>query len=110
MCLISPYGSFNYKEGGHLVLDELKLILELSPGCIAFIPSALFTHHNIPIAPGEKRQAFTAYTPARMFQWVENGFKCVGKQENIPKKIKKAKGNAVFMAAKKRLPHIFEKM
>jgi hypothetical protein len=113
-CLISPYGSFDHKLGGHLVLHELKLILELPPGSIVFIPSALLTHSNIPIGPGETRQAFTAYTPARMFQWVENDFKNVGgskkTKKKIPHEVKVAKGNIVWEAAKKRFPHMYQFM
>jgi hypothetical protein len=102
LCFISPYGFFDYTAGGHLVLHELKLILELPPGAIAFIPSALITHSNIPIAAGERRQAFTGYTPARMFQWVENGFK---KIEDVPDYLKVLQGDQVWSAARNRLPH-----
>jgi hypothetical protein len=106
MCLISPYGSFDYRAGGHLVLHELKLILELPPGSIVLIPSALITHHNIPIAPGELCQAFTAYTPGRMFQWVENGYKCKGNKK-IKRSVEIAQGNLIWNAGKRRLPHIY---
>jgi hypothetical protein len=108
LCLISPYGSFDYKAGGHLVLHELGLILELPPGSIAFIPSALITHHNIPIAPGETRQAFTAYTPARMFQWVENGYECFNRQPKVSKEIKLEMGRVAWIRGKRRLPHFYQ--
>jgi hypothetical protein len=74
ICLVSPYGKYDWKKGGHLILHELKVVLALPPGSMVFFPSALISHENIPIAPGEERRVFTAFSPANMFQWVENGF------------------------------------
>lgn len=74
ICLVSPYGSYDWRKGGHLILHELKVILALPPGSFVLFPSALISHENIPIAPTEDRRVFTAFSPARLFQWVENGF------------------------------------
>lgn len=73
LCLICPFGKFNHRKGGHLVLHDLHLILELSPGSIAFIPSALIIHSNLGIGHGETRHAITAYTPANIFRWCLDG-------------------------------------
>jgi hypothetical protein len=104
LCLICPFGRFNHTAGGHLVLHELKLILELEPGSIALIPSALITHQNVPIAFGEQRHAFTAYTPARMFQWVDCGFK-LQKELNLSEAKKIERGKQVWKDGRKRFPH-----
>ncbi|KAH9042329.1 hypothetical protein EDB84DRAFT_1232732, partial [Lactarius hengduanensis] len=57
-CSITPLGTFNPKEGGHIVLWDLKMVVEfppgLAPGSTVLIPSALITHSNTPIRPGEK--------------------------------------------------------
>src|ERR1700742_2001655 len=63
LCLICPLGTFNPTRSRHLILHDMKLILEIALGSIALIPSALITHENIPIRPEESRQAITAYTP-----------------------------------------------
>jgi hypothetical protein len=86
LCLVIPLGNFDPGKGGHLILHELRLFLELPPGSIVLFPSAIITHENVSISEGETRQAFTAFTPALMFQWSANGFNRVpemSKQERI---------------------------
>ena len=58
-----------------MILEELKLVIEFPPGSTIFIPSASFTHGNIPIASGESRVSITQYAAGSIFQWVENGFR-----------------------------------
>jgi hypothetical protein len=72
LCLISPYGRFDWKKGGHIILHELKVVLALPPGSLTFIPSALISHENVPIGLNEERRVFTAHSPASLFQWVEH--------------------------------------
>ncbi|KIY61385.1 hypothetical protein CYLTODRAFT_447726 [Cylindrobasidium torrendii FP15055 ss-10] len=43
-------------------------------GVTVFIPSALITHYNLPIAPGETRYSITQYSAGGLFRWVNNGF------------------------------------
>lgn len=74
-CLVCPLGDFDPQKGGHLVLHEPKLILELAPGCCVFIPSACITHENIPIQAGETRNSFTGYMAGAILQWIDQGFK-----------------------------------
>jgi hypothetical protein len=74
LCLVIPVGSFDHTKGGHLVLHELKLYLELPSGSIALFPSAVITHENVGISEEESRRAITAFSSGSMFQWVENGF------------------------------------
>ena len=81
LCVVSPYGKFDWKKGGHLILHELKVVLALPPGSIAIFPSALISHENVPIGIDEERRVFTAYSPARLFQWVSNNFQPVGDAE-----------------------------
>jgi hypothetical protein len=105
MCLISPLGNFDPKKGGHLVLHNLKLIFEVAPGSICLIPSAIMTHSNIGIAPGETRRAITAYTSASVFQYYEEGFGSVPKR---PHGESVALGKQRWAAAIARLPHFDE--
>lgn len=73
-CAITALGSFDSKTGGHLVLWELKLVIEFPPGTTILIPSAFITHSNLPVKPQDVRYSFTQYASGRIFQWIENGF------------------------------------
>ncbi|KAK7022815.1 hypothetical protein VNI00_016942 [Paramarasmius palmivorus] len=73
-CAITALGDFDWRCGGHLVLWDLKLVIEFPPGTTIFIPSALITHSNTSISPGEKRYSFTLYSAGGLFRWVEHGF------------------------------------
>ena len=102
LCMVSPYGSYDYRKGGHLVLHELKFVLALPPGSIVFFPSALITHENIPIALQEVRRVFTAFSPSYMFQWVEEG--C----QQVPERTEKERtnlGEEEWVRQRKRFPH-----
>jgi hypothetical protein len=104
LCMACPLGSFDYKKGGHLILHELKLILEVPAGSIALFPSALVAHENIPIQPGETRQAITAFTSANLFQYRDNGFESVPKDRT--KAEMEAEGDAVWAEGLARFPHV----
>jgi hypothetical protein len=106
LCLVMPFGNFNFQNGGHLILHELRMVMQLSPGSIILFPSAIISHENIAIGPLEERQAFTAYTPGSMFQWVENAFNRVPKFSNEQERVKY--GNAAWTIGKGRFPHITE--
>lgn len=75
LCVIAVLGKFNPKLGGHLILHELKLVVEMGPGDVIFIPSAVITHGNIPIAPGETRQSLVLYSAGGLFRWTAAGKK-----------------------------------
>lgn len=73
LCAIMVLGDFDYKRGGHLILHEFKLVVEMRPGDIIFIPSAVVTHENVPIAPGETRQSLVFYSAGGLFRWTAAG-------------------------------------
>ncbi|TEB18802.1 hypothetical protein FA13DRAFT_1698571 [Coprinellus micaceus] len=85
-CAIQPFGKYDYKKGGHLVLKEPKLIIQFPLGCIILIPSATITHGNTPIQPGETRVSFTQYTPGALFRYVDAGFSTLKKLKKRSKK------------------------
>ena len=45
-----PLGAFSLEDSVFLVVWELNLILEFSPGSWIFFPSALLTHFNVSAA------------------------------------------------------------
>lgn len=83
-CAILILGNFNPVTGGHIVLHEPKLILEVYPGDVVFIPSACVAHETIPIGEKETRYSVTWYTSSGAFQWVAAGGKTLTmwKKEN----------------------------
>ena len=74
-CMVTALGNFDATKGGHLVLWDLKLIIEFPAGACICLPSALITHSNIPTKESETRMSFTQYCPGEIFRFIENGFK-----------------------------------
>ncbi|KAJ8473947.1 hypothetical protein ONZ51_g7542 [Trametes cubensis] len=72
-CAVTPLGDFDYKKGGHLLLWDLKLIVEFPPGSLILLPSAVLRHSNATIAPHEHRFSFTQFSAGGLFRWVECG-------------------------------------
>ncbi|TFK34097.1 hypothetical protein BDQ12DRAFT_727145 [Crucibulum laeve] len=66
-CAITALGLYDYEKGGHLVLWDLKLIVEFPPGTTFLIPSAIIHHSNVPIGAKEMRYSFTQYTAGGIF-------------------------------------------
>ncbi|KAE9389566.1 hypothetical protein BT96DRAFT_960007 [Gymnopus androsaceus JB14] len=73
-CAIKNFGTFNYKKGGHLVLWDLKLIIEFPPGCTALLPSAMLAHSNTSIAQREHCQLMTFFTVSGLLRWRHNNY------------------------------------
>ncbi|KAJ3832118.1 hypothetical protein F5878DRAFT_548610 [Lentinula raphanica] len=71
-CAITALGDFNFQLGGHLVLWDLKLVVELPPGWTMMIPSAFLRHSNTSLQPGETRFSLTQYTAAGLFRIVDD--------------------------------------
>ena len=74
LCSIFSLGTFDPTKGGHLVLPDLKLLIEFPPGALILIPSASLRHGNIPVRDWEARASWTQYAAGGLFRWVEYGF------------------------------------
>ncbi|KAF9025080.1 hypothetical protein BDZ89DRAFT_954091, partial [Hymenopellis radicata] len=74
-CPVSPFGLFDPNRSAQLVLDEFKLVIDFPAGTSIFIPSAIVTHWNLPLAQGETRYSITQYSPGGLFRWVYHGFR-----------------------------------
>ncbi|KAJ7770255.1 hypothetical protein DFH07DRAFT_768771 [Mycena maculata] len=72
-CAVQALGEFDAMEGGHLVLWDLKLVMEFPHGVLILIPSATITHSNVPVQAGDKQLSFTQFTPGGIFRYVDNG-------------------------------------
>jgi hypothetical protein len=85
-CAITALGRFDPKRSGHLILWDMKLVIEFPPGSTILIPSATLRHSNVRLQEGESRVSFTQYTSGGLFRWVENGFRTNADFEKQDKK------------------------
>ncbi|KAF8054768.1 hypothetical protein FPV67DRAFT_1460189 [Lyophyllum atratum] len=74
-CAVYALGNFDPKRGGHIILWEVKKVIEFPPGSLILLPSATITHSNIPVAPGDSRASFTQYCAGGIFRYVDYGFR-----------------------------------
>jgi hypothetical protein len=79
-CAIQALGKFDATKfdatkGGHLILWDLKLVIEFPAGALILIPSATLSHSNVPVQPGDKRVSFTQFTLGGLFRYVNNGYR-----------------------------------
>ena len=72
LCGVMPFGSFDSSRGRHLCLHEARVVLEMAPGQVALIPSAVIKHSNLAVLEGDKRYSITTYTAGNLFAWMEN--------------------------------------
>ncbi|KAL0565683.1 hypothetical protein V5O48_016337, partial [Marasmius crinis-equi] len=73
MCMVYASGDYDYREGGHLILWDLGLVIEFPPGSFIFLPSALLEHSNVCIRDGERRSSMVLFSASGLFRWVHNG-------------------------------------
>ncbi|KAK0184206.1 hypothetical protein F5146DRAFT_938860, partial [Armillaria mellea] len=52
-CAITALSQFDPTVGAHLILWELKMVIEFPHAATMFIPSTTITHSNIALAPGD---------------------------------------------------------
>ncbi|TFY73063.1 hypothetical protein EWM64_g10949 [Hericium alpestre] len=77
-CVITPFGHFDHKKEGQLVLWGFGLIINLPLGSSTEIPSSSIRHANTAIAEGETCFSFTQYCPGGLLQYMCHGFRPVG--------------------------------
>jgi len=74
ICALTALGSFDHRRGGHLILFDLKLVLQFPPGATVLIPSGCLSHGNTPIQEDETRMSIAQYASGGLFRWVAYGF------------------------------------
>ncbi|KAH9855128.1 hypothetical protein C2E23DRAFT_724465 [Lenzites betulinus] len=72
-CAVTAIGNFDPTKGGHLLLWDLKLMVEFPPGALILIPSAILRHSNTAVGSDERCYSFTQYSAGGLFRWVECG-------------------------------------
>ncbi|RPD67975.1 hypothetical protein L226DRAFT_548703 [Lentinus tigrinus ALCF2SS1-7] len=73
MCCVTALGDFDYRRGGHLILWDLGLVIQVPPGATYLIPSAILVHSNVDIGEKETRMSITQYSAGHLFSWVRGG-------------------------------------
>jgi len=53
-CAITALGNFNPASGGHLILWDMKLVIEFPPGATVLIPSSVMVHSNTRLQEGDE--------------------------------------------------------
>jgi hypothetical protein len=86
LCAIFACGNYDATRGGHLILFNLKMVVEFPPGSTILVPSGTIRHGNVAIQPNETRQSFTQYCPGGLLRWVAYGFRCMNKAPAALKK------------------------
>ena len=69
-----PWATSTRPGGGHLILWDMKLVVEFPPGATVLIPSSLVVHSNTRLQEGEECMSFAQYAAGGLFRWVDNGF------------------------------------
>ncbi|KAK0439742.1 uncharacterized protein EV420DRAFT_1279441 [Desarmillaria tabescens] len=84
-CAITALGNFDPTAGAHLILWELKMVIEFPHAATVFIPSATITHSNTLPASGDRWVLFTQFCAGGLLRWVDNGFRMeeILYQENL---------------------------
>lgn len=73
-CAVQALGRFDHTKGGHIVLHDLKRVVEFPAGTTVLFPSAILRHSNTPVRYFETRASFTQFTPGNVLRFVDNGF------------------------------------
>ncbi|KAH7868544.1 uncharacterized protein C8R40DRAFT_1061748 [Lentinula edodes] len=73
-CPIWTFGNYNHHKGGHIILWDLKMVIEFPPGSLIVIPSGSCRHSNTRIGKKETRMSFTQYFSGGLCRWVDQGF------------------------------------
>lgn len=73
MCAVQALGDFDATIGGHLILWDLKLVIEFPAGATILLPSATISHSNLPVQLGDSRGSFTQYTSGGLMRFVDHG-------------------------------------
>lgn len=69
LCLIIPFGFFDFCTCARLGIKELGVEFEVAPGVPIWVPSAMYTHYNTELKKMGMRQSLVAWTGAPIFQW-----------------------------------------
>ncbi|KAJ7790243.1 hypothetical protein B0H14DRAFT_3501918, partial [Mycena olivaceomarginata] len=70
-CAVQSMGRFDPTLGGHLILWDLKMVIEFPAGALILLPSATIAHSNVPVQDGDERISFTQFSLGGLFRYVD---------------------------------------
>ncbi|KAJ7797579.1 hypothetical protein B0H14DRAFT_2389622 [Mycena olivaceomarginata] len=74
MCGVTSSGRYDHKVGGHIYLEQMKLVCEFPSGSTVLLLSGTCVHGNTPIQKGETRYSMTQYAAGALFRWAAYGY------------------------------------
>jgi hypothetical protein len=73
-CAVTSFGDYDWRKGGHLILWDLKVVIEMPPGCTVLLPSAIIKHSNTSLkGRHERRYSVAQFSAAGLFRWESEG-------------------------------------
>ncbi|KAJ7655509.1 hypothetical protein B0H17DRAFT_859489, partial [Mycena rosella] len=66
-CGITCGGNFDHTLGGHIHMEQIRLVIEFPSAASMLIPSGCLDHGNTPIQKGETRHSITQYAVGGLF-------------------------------------------
>lgn len=81
---IHAFGSFDPREGGHLIAFEYRFFIRFPAGTLSLLSSGV-RHGNTPVHDGETRYSFTQYVSGQLIKWVAYGCRPAGDVSDIEK-------------------------
>jgi hypothetical protein len=74
MCGVTSSGRYDHKVGGHIYLEQMKLVCKFPSGSTVLLLSGTCVHGNTPIQKGETRYSMTQYAAGALFRWAAYGY------------------------------------
>ncbi|TFK60200.1 hypothetical protein BDN72DRAFT_779712, partial [Pluteus cervinus] len=88
LCALTAVGSFDSRQGGHLVLFDLGLMIEFPPGSVILLPSGILRHGNTTVQDHEERYSIAQYCAGGLLRWVKYGHQTAASIRNNNSKLK----------------------
>lgn len=69
ICALTAGGDYDSTAGGHLVLKELKLLVEIPPCTTVLFAPAMIAYDHVAVGNGERRVSMTHSTAGNLLAW-----------------------------------------
>jgi hypothetical protein len=91
LCVVAAFGDYDHTLGGHLVLDDLKEVIEMRNGEVMAFPSALLTHSNTKVRDDQQRRSIVLWTCGQSIRYVDAGHTLISSLGKAEKKVEREK-------------------
>ncbi|KAJ7704912.1 hypothetical protein B0H17DRAFT_920839, partial [Mycena rosella] len=73
-CAVQSSGELDMMHSKHLVLWDLKLVVDFPHSAVILLLSATITHLNVPVHANKMGVSFTQYIAGGLMRYINNGF------------------------------------